>query len=136
MAEKMTGSCKCGRVRFHVTGAIAMAANCHCNTCKKVTGGAFSTIVAVEENDFKLTGGQGEVTGYRVSDKATKYFCSFCGTPVYNQHVDLPGKVLLPLGALDDPFVVTPTMNVHCEDMLSWVPKLMQMNNFDRSPGG
>ncbi len=136
MAEKVTGCCKCGRVKFHVSRDIVMAANCHCNTCKKLTGGAFSTIVAVEEDDFALTEGGSEVTVYQVSDKATKFFCSICGTPIYSEHIDMPGQVLLAVGALDDPFMVNPTLNIHCENMLAWVPKIMQMKNFDRAPGG
>ncbi len=136
MPETMSGSCKCDRVKFQVAGPISMAVNCHCNGCKKLSGSAFSTLVMVDRSDFKLAGGDGEVTRYQVSDRATKYFCRICGTPVYNEHVDLPGKLILPVGALDNPAIVTPTLNAHCENMLSWVPKIMQMKNFEQSPGG
>ncbi len=134
MADPVTGSCRCGKVKFAVHKPIEFAANCHCSICKKISGGAFSSIAIVDEADLEFTAGRNELTAYRITENASKHFCGKCGTPVYNLHKGFPGKYMIPLGTLDNPRCVTPSVNIHCENMLPWVSSIMDRNNFDQSP--
>jgi hypothetical protein len=40
----ITGSCLCGAVRYEATGPAGPMVHCHCRTCRKAHGTAFSTI--------------------------------------------------------------------------------------------
>ncbi len=132
MSDQPTGSCRCNAVRYVVKKPIQFAANCHCSICKKLTGGAFSSIAIVDEADLVFPEGKAALTAYEVSENATRYFCSRGGTPIYNLHKKFHGKLMLPIGTLDDPGEVVPAVNVHCEKMLPWVPNIMKMTNFDQ----
>ncbi len=134
MPEKLTGSCQCGQVRYQVAAEKLVAANCHCNICKKLTGSAFSSIVLVDERAFTLLAGEELLTHYTVSERASKHFCSRCGSPVFNRHTGFPGKRLIALGTLDDPAAVTPGVNVFCESMLAWTAAVGSLPSFDREP--
>ncbi len=57
MSDKITGSCLCNAVKYIVNGSIKAVANCHCNTCQKLTGGVFGTIAVIDENDFEIIEG-------------------------------------------------------------------------------
>lgn len=132
MPVSITGSCLCGAVTYTISGRIKAAANCHCNTCKKITGGAFSSLVIVDEEHFKIDQGQKNLAACRISDKATKNFCRVCGTPLFNVHRKFPGNRMVSLGSLDDPSVATPAINVYCESMLPWVKNISGLKCFAR----
>ncbi|MFA5516321.1 MAG: GFA family protein [Desulfuromonadales bacterium] len=134
MSEKLTGSCKCGQIRYEISPERLVAANCHCNMCKKMTGGAFSSIVLVDDSTFVLLDGEELLTHYTVSERASKHFCSRCGSPVFSRHIGFPGKRLIALGTLDDPTAVTPGVNVFCESILRWAGAVGDLPSFDREP--
>lgn len=135
MSETRSGSCKCGEVRFEIRSGIEMVVNCHCRTCRKMSGAAFSTLAMADGGTWNLSAGGGKVMAYPVTENGTKHFCSTCGSPVYFLNKRLPGKYLVPIGALDDPAGLTPAMNVFCENMLPWVPTVAAINSFERFPG-
>lgn len=134
MSDKVTGSCLCRSVKYTINGPIKAVANCHCNTCKKITGGAFETVAIVSQGDFEVTEGQNSLASYQISDKATKHFCRTCGTPIFNAHTKYPGNCMLQVGAFDDPALVTPAINIFCESMLPWVKGIAELKCFDREP--
>ena len=39
---KLTGRCLCGNVTYEFEGEPESMKNCHCNTCRRVTGSAFN----------------------------------------------------------------------------------------------
>lgn len=135
MSENPTGSCLCKSVQYTVTAPFRMAVNCHCNTCKKITGAAFEALALVEEERLEITRGKELLTTYRIGELAKKHFCSRCGTPIYNLHVKVPGQALIHIGSLDNPGAVTPSANIWCESMLPWVKSLGELKSFDQGFG-
>lgn len=135
LTEKPTGSCLCKSVQYRVDSPFQMALNCHCNRCKKITGGAFEAIALVEESALTFTCGREFLTNYQISELASKNFCSRCGTPIYNLHSKVPGKAIIHIGSLDNPAVVTPTANVFCESMLPWVQSIGALKSFPQGFG-
>jgi len=130
----MTGSCLCGSVKYTINDEIMSVVNCHCKTCKKITGGAFETIVVMAENALEITSGQEILKTYRINGHADKNFCGACGTPIYNQLDKYTGVSLVHVGSLDDPSVAVPEKNIFCESMLPWVNTISELVNFDREP--
>ncbi len=134
MSDNITGSCLCGSVKFIINGPVKAVANCHCKTCKKITGGAFETVAIVAENNFAIIEGQDSLTNYQISEHATKYFCCTCGTPAFNSHKKYPGNCMIHVGSLDDPALVTPAINIFCESMLPWVKAIADLQSYPREP--
>lgn len=135
MSENKTGSCKCNEVNYAITSDVEMVANCHCNTCRKMSGAAFATIVVIDEQNFEIIAGRNELISYQVTENTVKYFCRICGTPVYSLNKQLPGKYMIPIGSLDNPEKFTPSVNIFCESMLSWVNSIDDIPSFDQLPG-
>lgn len=129
----LSGGCLCGAVRYTLTAPVRRAVNCHCTRCRKISGAAFQSIFLVKKDDFRLDAGEANMSTYTVSEVATKHFCRTCGTPVYSSLTRLPKHVLLPLGSLDDPQLVTPEINIYCENMLPWVKEIGEMPLYPRS---
>jgi len=109
-----------------------MSGTCHCNTCKKATGGAFEAFAIIDKKNFLLVAGADSLVEYRISPKAKKTFCGNCGSPLYNQHRLAPGKLIVHIGTLDDPTCVVPTLNLYCQNMLPWVPDVQSLRNYEQ----
>lgn len=126
----MKGSCNCKKVTFNSSDAVKAIVNCHCNLCRKMNGAAFSTYVVVPESQFSLIGDT--IGHFKVSSHSTKYFCTECGTPIYNQNPKLNGVIIIHLGAIDTQVEIQPAINIFCESQLSWVNKLSSFKCFEQ----
>jgi hypothetical protein len=110
-----SGGCQCGRVRFHVGGALGRASICHCRMCQKAFGSFFGPLVSAPDG-FAWT--RGEPTWFQSSNKVRRGFCDHCGTPLV---YDWGGPALeLAIGAFDEPERVSPTIQVGLEHRMSW----------------
>lgn len=49
-------ACLCGAVRFEALGAPDWVAHCHCESCLRHTGSAFSTVAGYREGTVRWTG--------------------------------------------------------------------------------
>ena len=96
----ITGSCLCGQVHYSIAGDVGNIEHCHCKTCRKAHGSAFSSVAAVNENEFKLSGRQ-LLSSYESSKGKLRYFCSNCGTQIYAKR-DGKSTIILRLGSLDN----------------------------------
>lgn len=134
MPDTLTGSCLCGAITYKVHGPNMTVANCHCKTCKKMSGGAFTTIAIIDDKAFEIVAGQDDLASYKISEQATKHFCRSCGTPIFNSHVNFPDHCMTAVGSLDDPGLATPAMNIFCESMLPWVKEIAERPCFAREP--
>ncbi|QEW20014.1 hypothetical protein LA6_002207 [Marinibacterium anthonyi] len=76
------GGCICGALRFRVTAQPMMTMACHCVTCQKMTGGAFSTSVMVSEDGFEVTAGSPVVGGLK-GPEIHHMHCPECHSWVY-----------------------------------------------------
>ena len=131
MDRLITGSCACKAVQYAVDGRIKSVVNCHCNLCKKITGGAFETIALVSERNLEITSGEDYLIRYALTENADKYFCRVCGTPIYNQNKRVPGNSMIHVGSLDAPNSLSPKINLHCKSMLSWVRDITALENYE-----
>jgi len=119
-------------VKYATSSDFEMVGNCHCNTCKKITGSAFEAFAVITQESFTLMAGEDALVEYKISPKVKKHFCGTCGTPIFNQHRLAPGKLIVHVGTLDEPTDVTPTLNLYCESMLPWVAEICALKNFDQ----
>ena len=98
----LKGSCYCGTVRYEIHGRLLMFVNCHCPDCRKFTGSAFSSVLAVESEGFQVTSGQDHLVAYESSRGKRRSFCKTCGCHVFARAEQRPGMVIVRAGSLDD----------------------------------
>jgi hypothetical protein len=129
----LSGGCRCGAVRYRVSGAAAHSSICHCNDCRRSSGAPFVAWFAVTSDCFKLVAGE---PGRWSSDgDALRHFCGRCGTPLHyvNQRV-APGQVDLPTCTLDDPEAMPPQIQVQTTERLGWVASISDLPALERYP--
>ncbi|TCU31098.1 hypothetical protein EV130_101674 [Rhizobium azibense] len=115
--EKWTGGCLCGGCRYEFHGEPPHSGYCHCNMCKRATGGPFAVLVQARLSDFVWTTGKPSV--YRSSPIATRGFCANCGTPLFLQY-DGDELIRLTAGSLDHPERIRPAGHYGVESRLRW----------------
>ena len=136
---QMSGGCLCGAVRYRLAGEQAMVAVCHCRTCQRNTGPAFSPNVAMPSEAGTIEGeGLATYETHAGSDSPPFFrsFCSRCGSPVCARGEAYPGIVFIKAGTLDDPTRVTPTAHIFCAEQLPWVQADAGTPRFPAGPGG
>ena len=93
------GSCLCGALTYRITSKISDVVHCHCVTCRKAHGAAFSSVAFAAAEGFQLQGAEG-LSSYESSPGKNRFFCRHCGTQVYAKR-DHADHVILRLGSLD-----------------------------------
>ena len=92
--NKGNGSCLCGVVKITAKNISTSVGSCHCNMCKKWSGGPIMTVDCGSEVSFE---GEENITVYNSSDWAERGFCNKCGSHLFyrlkqnQQHMILAG---------------------------------------------
>ena len=120
-AEKVTGGCFCGAVRYQAEVYLEDAYYCHCRTCQKISGVPAEVGVFIKPGSLRFT--NGEPKYYQTSHFAERGFCSDCGSRL-NYRPILPEApeswMNLPVGTLDHPERAKPASHVCVESQLPW----------------
>lgn len=127
------GSCHCGKIKFELKDNPKLTVNCHCDDCKKRNGSAFSTYFGVGENDLLITAGEKYLKKYEVENSGEKYFCSECGSPIYNNNYRIPGMYMVSYGSLSQSEKYTPSFNVYCSTQHKWLNDIKNITSFQES---
>jgi len=133
-ATMITGSCLCGGVRYEIDGRIGPALNWHCSMCRKATGAAFRSRVAVPRDHFRWTTGEDLLTDYHSSSTTTRTFGKVCGSTLISLFHDNPETLGLPMGTLDNDPGIRPQFHVFVGSKASWFEIADQLPRFDRFP--
>ena len=102
MAEKVTGACLCGAVRFEVELPTSVCVHCHCSMCRKTHGTAFSTFARLTAGDFHVTTGKEHLRAYRSSPPIERTFCDTCGARLTIRFDGMPDTIWVSIGTLED----------------------------------
>ena len=117
------GGCLCGKVRYSVVQPALGEAVCHCKSCQRQAGSAFSVLVAARASAFTLIG---TLTLYEdTADsgaRVNRYFCGNCGSPIYTQLPAQPKLVFIKAGTLDNTKALAPKTHVWCDSAWPWTP--------------
>jgi hypothetical protein len=121
---RISGGCLCGAVRYESDAEPAMVAACHCATCQKNTGSAFSLNMGLPKDSVIITGPA--LATYEDRSGASgrpfyRSFCSRCGSPISGHGDAYPGIVFIKVGTLDDPSWVRPDAHIWCSEKQPWV---------------
>jgi hypothetical protein len=115
----LTGSCLCRSVAYEVDADVERIAHCHCQTCRKTHGTAFSSVTAVPREKFRWTRGETLLGAFESSPGKFRRFCTRCGSHIVAERVAQP-VVLLRLGCLDTLLGERPQVHIWRSDAASW----------------
>jgi len=115
----LNGSCLCGSVAYEVDADIGPIVHCHCQTCRKTHGSAFSTVSPVPREKFRFTKGEDLLGAFESSPGKFRRFCTRCGSHIVAERIAQP-VVLLRLGCLDTEITARPRMHIWRSDAAGW----------------
>jgi hypothetical protein len=96
------GSCQCEGVQIRLDGVEPRGIKCYCTICRKISGGPYSSSIAVKKGGFHIDQGRDLLVKYNATPTVDRWHCSRCHAPVYLQaptaeHV----PIFVPTGILD-----------------------------------
>lgn len=115
----LNGGCLCGQVRYEADAEIGRIVHCHCETCRKAHGAAFSSIASVPKASFRWTQGEELLGAYDSSPGKTRRFCTRCGSQLVAERAD-KDVLMLRLGCLDTPIPGGRQPHIWRSDAASW----------------
>ena len=113
------GSCLCGEVHYCINGKLGDITHCHCTTCRKAHGAAFSSVASVPIDGFEITAGANLLKRYFSSPDKQRVFCANCGSQLY-AHRKGQQHYILRLGTLDDDPGVRPINHIFLCQKAPW----------------
>lgn len=119
MTGTISGGCQCGAVRFSAA-RLGRASICHCRMCQKAFGSFFGPLVTAHDLDWT----RGSPKRFASSNKVQRGFCATCGTPLTYEY---GGPIEIAIGALDDPEMAAPVLQVNPADKLAFVDGLVAL---------
>ena len=121
MSVRHEGGCYCESIRFVIDGDIESAGLCHCDSCRKASGGHVVAWVIVKKAYFKVN--KGELKRYQTDTKAWRGFCDKCGTSITYESVKRPDEIDIMTGSMDHPECFPPEWDAFEDERLPWVEK-------------
>lgn len=115
----LEGSCPCGAVAYEVDAEAGPIVHCHCRTCRKAHGSAFSSVSEVPRAAFRWTRGETVLGGFESSPGKTRHFCTRCGSHLMAERMGR-ARVVVRLGCLDTPIAGGPKAHIWRSDAAAW----------------
>ena len=126
------GGCRCGKLRFRVTGPVMMTLACHCRGCQLMSGSAFSLTAMVSEGDFSILAGTPVIGGVR-GDEGRHQHCDWCKSWVFTTPIPSQGFVNIRATLFDDADWFRPFAETQTAEKLGWIA-LPVRHSFARWP--
>jgi hypothetical protein len=118
-AQRHTGGCLCGGVRYEITGPLRDVIVCHCAMCRKAHGhvGAYT---AAPKSALRMVESR-VLRWYRSSDRARRGFCCECGGTLFWEAHDRD-TISVAAGSLDAPTGLATTLQIHVTSAGDYYP--------------
>lgn len=125
---RLSGGCKCGSVRYEVSGEPIRTGLCHCETCRKDSGSAFSYFGIWPRMTVMLSGELGSWRSRAGEDR----FCPQCGSSLFcfDEGSD---EIEIKLGTLDGgPSMIAPGYELWTIRREHWLKPLETAEQHDQ----
>lgn len=131
-----TGGCACGAVRYESTAEPVFMLNCHCQDCRRSSGGPFASFFVVPKEAFKLSKGSLRFYGSpsEMGGKTQRGFCAECGSPITGKPDAVPHIIAIRAASLDDSSWFNPQAEVWTSDAHSWDQMNPALPKFEKYP--
>lgn len=115
----ITGRCYCGQHRLCASTLPQTTAYCHCDDCRRITGGPVAAFSAFALNTLGIFPDPGP--SMSVNAGVTRWFCRNCGSALAAHYDYLPDQLYVPIGMIDQASDIKPEMHCYAESGLPWL---------------
>jgi hypothetical protein len=116
----LRGSCLCGGVKFEVAELPATLRYCHCESCKKLSGGAATVNGRVPSSSIRILEGEDLLQTFRPEGGSAKTFCRTCGSNLFGGGWPDSETASVRATAIDDPFDARPSVHIFVRSLAAW----------------
>ena len=120
MSENLRGSCLCGGVRFEVSEPFTRVSQCHCASCKKISGGYGTVSGRAPTAAIHILEGAELLRSYTPDDGSAKTFCSVCGSNLFGGGWPEVEMAPVRLSAIDSDFGRKPEAHTYVRSVADW----------------
>jgi hypothetical protein len=133
--ETYQAGCPCGAVRLEITGAPAVQAYCHCNSCRTWLSAPIHAAALWPSTSVKVVKGADNLGLYKKTENSHRQFCKSCGAGVFVGHPGM-GMTDVPAGSVAG-LKYTPALHVHYgEKVMAVRDGLPKFKDFPKDFGG
>jgi hypothetical protein len=118
---KRVAQCCCGSLKAEAEGEPAAISMCHCIECQRRTGAPFGIGAYYEDAQVRVSGASTVFVREIEGRKLRFHFCPNCGSTVYWQTDNHPGRYGIAVGAFADPHFPKPMRSVFERSRHDWV---------------
>ena len=111
-----SASCQCGQIKMRITAPPMVAMACHCRSCQRLTGSAYSLTLMIPETGFEVVEGEPVIGGMQRAELQHN-FCPSCKNWLFTRPQGRPFVNFRPT-MLDDASWVRPYVESCVEDRL------------------
>jgi hypothetical protein len=116
----LRGSCLCGGVKFEVAEIPETLRYCHCESCKKLSGGAATVNARVSSTAIRVLEGEDLLQTFRPEEGSAKTFCRTCGSNLFGGGWPDSETASVRASAIDDPFDARPSAHIFVRSVAAW----------------
>jgi hypothetical protein len=120
-AQRYTGGCLCGALRYEAVGEPLASGHCYCADCRRASGSGFAPFMGFKADGVRFTGEAREFRSKAASGReAVRNRCAVCMSLVFGGEIGKTDSYTLYAGSLDDPSAFHPTMAIFAEGRPHW----------------
>jgi hypothetical protein len=134
--EVITGGCNCGFIRYTLAEPPLAVVACHCTSCRRQSGAAYSVNLVVRASTMTVEGELGRWIDpdTESGEPLAREFCRACGSPIRSAPSSPPKMLAVKAGTLDQPDDFAPSMHIWTASKLPWVTIGDGLPQFARGP--
>jgi hypothetical protein len=107
-------------VKFELTEAPDTLRYCHCESCKKLSGGAATVNGRVPSTAIRILQGQDLLQTFQPAEGSSKTFCLACGSNLFGGGWPDSEVASVRATALDDAFAARPSAHIFVGSTAAW----------------
>jgi hypothetical protein len=116
----LRGSCLCGGVRFEVDATPDRIRFCHCESCKKLTGGGSTANFRARSAAIRIVEGEDLVQTFQPAEGSAKTFCLACGSNLFGGGWPESEYCSVRVTTLEEPLGELPGAHIFVRSVASW----------------
>jgi len=116
----LVGTCLCGGVRFEIAEPFISTSFCHCENCKRISGGYGTVSGRVRSEWIRILQGEELLRSYTPEAGTPKTFCSNCGSNLFGGGWPESELASVRLATLGLDFDRTPEAHIFMRSVAKW----------------
>jgi hypothetical protein len=114
------GTCLCGGVRFEVDTTPERIRFCHCESCKKLSGGVGTANIRAPSAAIRVVEGDDLVQTYQPREGTAKTFCRRCGSNLFGGGWPESEYCSVRVPTLVEPIGALPPVHIYVRSVAPW----------------